>query len=323
MKPASLAVLLVAMLSIVAVAGASPSSAAPGAEIVAKQSARNRAVARRDAERRLGLISLPPGTVPSPGRPSGIGHRLTEPAAVPGGVRHVSEHRFWTFPGSTRHVFRWLHRHSPQGSAANENYGDLIFWEHGPPGTLGATGVVAAVPRSGGGTAVRVDVFDGWEFPRDPTRIVPAGTRYLSLEVAPGSGGLHTEGESVSPVRRISTGRVALVSALAGLINRQPAFQLFDQPSCGPQFDGSKSRLFVFRFKDRRDGKLLAQVSQEAPIGICDAMELRIASGKPYALDGGENVIRRAHDLIGRASPEATHTPAEAAGRLLALFALF
>lgn len=307
-KPANLAVLLTAAVSIAgAAAGVSSSSAASGPEIVARQSAMNRAAARRDAERRLGMISLPPGAVPSPTRPSGIGRRLTGPAAIPGGVRQVSEHRFWTVPGPPRRVYRWLHHHPPPGTS--ENYGHLVFWNHGPPGTLGATGVIAAVERTVGGTAVRADVFDGWELPRDPTERIPAGARFLSLEVGPASGGLHAEGEEVPPVRRISTERAPLISALVRLVNRQPAFQLFDLPSCGPEGPASEYRSIVFRFRDRRHGRLLADVSQETPIVLCDPLTLRLPGHKPYPLERGWSLIRRAHDLIRRARPVSTAPP--------------
>ena len=318
MKPAGIAVLFVAALSIVAVVGAFPSSAASAPEIVTKKSARNRAVARRDAERRLRLISLPPGAVPSPSRPSGIGGRLTEPAAIPGGTRQVSEHGFWTLPGSPRRVYEWLDRHPPRGTSVRENHNNLVFWEHGPPGTLGATGVVAAVRRSKGGTAVRVDVFDGWELPRDPSQRIPRGAGYLSLEVVAGSGGFHEEGEAVPPVRRVSTSRGTLITALVGLINRQPAYQLFELPSCGPQFPGSENRRFIFRFKDRRYGRLLAQVSQKTPIVLCQPMELRVNGLRPYSLERGRNLIHRAHELIHRARPVSTHAARGSAMTLIA-----
>lgn len=302
MKTAGATVLLVAVFAVGgdAMIGGATGSGEGGGEAVAKQAARNRELARQDAERRLNLISLPPGAVPSRTRPSGIGSRLSGPAAIPGGTRHVSAYRFWTVPGEPRRIFKWLRHHPPRGSSASQNY---IYWGHGPPGTLGATGIVAAAPRFGGGTVVRADVFDSWELPRDPTKRVPRGARYLSLEVAPGMAGSHTEGENVPPIRRISTGRLPLVAALVRLSNRQPAFQLFDQPSCGPALPASEFRLITFRLMDRPHGKLLAQLSQEVPIGICAPLVLRIAGGKPYALEGGWNVVRRARDLIRRARP--------------------
>lgn len=305
MKAAGLTALLLAVFAIAgdAITGGATSSGGDGQEVVSKQSARNREVARRDAERRLSSISLPPGAIPSRTRPAGIGRRLSEPAAIPGGTRHVSAHRFWTVPGAPRRVFSWLRHHPPPGSSAYQNYGGSIYWEHGPPGTLGATGFVAAVRRLGGGTVVRADVFDSWELPRDPTKRVPRNARYLSLEVRPGRAGAHMEGEEVPPVRQASTGRVSLVAALARLVNRQPAFQLFDQPSCGPVGLSWDFRLIVFRFKDRRHGKLLAQVSQEVPIGICAPLVLRVAGDRPYALERGWNVVRRARDLIRSARP--------------------
>ncbi len=302
MMRAGVTVLLLAAIAVGgdAMIGGATSSGEGGGETVAKQAARNRELARQDAERRLNLISLPPGAISSRLRPAGIGGRLSEPAAIPGGTRHVSAHRFWTVPGEPRRVFAWLRHHPPRGSSVQQNF---IYWGQGPPGTLGATAVVAAVRQAGGGTVVRVDIFDSWEFPKDPTKRVPRGSRYLSLEVAPGTAGSYTEGETVPPIRRISTTRLPLIAALVRLINRQPAFQLFDQPSCGPLLPASEFRLITFRFMDRPDGKLLAEVSQEVPIGICAPLVLRIAGGKPYALEGGQEIVRRAHGLIRRARP--------------------
>lgn len=319
-----LALVLASALPVALATAAGGSTAADkGREFVKLRSARNRAVARRDAERRLDRISLPPGAVISPTRPSGIGHRLSEPAAIPGGTRQVSEHRFWTVPGGRRRVYRWLTHHPPRGSSPRENYAGNIYWEHGPPGTLGATGILAAVARADGGTAVRADVFDGWQLPRNPTQIIPGGARFLSLEVVPGAGGFHAEGEEVAPVRRIATARRVLIASLVRVINRQPAFQLFNQPSCGPQGPSSEYRRFIFRFKSRRHGTVLARVSQEKPIGICSPLELQLAGNRPYALEGGWNVIRRARDLIRRARPLPPQTSRKSAPALMMLLRLF
>lgn len=301
--------LLAAMLS--ASNGSAPgaaTSARQASEIVAKRSAKNRAVARRDANRRLGMISLPPGAATSQVRPKGIGRRLGEPREVPGGVRHVSQHRFWTVPGSPQRVYVWLAHHPPRGTSASENYAGEVFWEHGPPGTLGATGVIAAVQSLDGETAVRADVFTGWELPRNPTERVPVGAHYLSLEVAPGSEGSREEGKAVPPVRLTSTERVSLIAALARLANRQPAFQLFHQPSCGPAYPAAESRHIVFRFEGGRNGKVLARLSQETPIGICDGLNLQVADRKPYLLEGGRRLLHRARDLIRRARPDPTRS---------------
>lgn len=275
-----------------------------GREIVAHKSEMNRQIAKRDAERRLGLISLPPGAVSSDGRPSGIGNRLSEPGAIPGGVRRVSAHRFWTVPGTPRRVYAWLADHPPRGSSAEQNYAGAIFWEHGPPGTLGATAFFTAVRSPEGNVAVRADVFTGWELPRNPAVRVPSSARYLSLEVVPDSEASY-EG-AVPPVRRTSTQRQSFITALVRLVNRQPAFQLFNQPSCGGLVLGSKSRDVILQFKDRPHGKVLAQVSQRTPTGICDPLGLKIPGHKPYSLEGGRKLIHRVHDLIRRARPEPT-----------------
>jgi hypothetical protein len=308
MKKAIPAIVLFALilLAIGTNSGGSAISFDHGREVVVRKSAMNRQIAQRDAERRLGLISLPPGAVPSEDRPSDIGDRLSEPGAIPGGARHVSEHRFWTVPGAPHRVYAWLADHPPRGSSAAENYADQIFWEHGPPGTRGATGIVTAVRSSDGSTAVRADVFTDWELPRNPAERVPSNARYLSLEVVPEESS--NEGGAVPPVRRASTERQSFITALVRLVNRQPAFQLFNQPSCGgaPGL-GWKSRRVIFRFEDRPHGRVLAQVSQRTPIGICDALNLKISGRKLYSLEGGQKLIHRAHNLIRRARPEPTN----------------
>lgn len=282
-------------------------------EIVVEESARNEARAMRAARRQLRLISLPPGAASSRGRPTGVGRLLREPAGVPGGPPHVESHRFWTVPRTRDGVLDWLRRHPPGGTRGGVvvelggSNGKTLEFESipGPKhvGYLGGLLLVSVVERSTGGSAVRADSFETWEFPRSPLETIPADSRFLSLEVSPGSGGIHEEGERTRPSRYASTDDRDLVGRLVRIVNRQPAFQASDLPSCGPQGAGSEYRLFTLAFKTSRHGRTLARVSQEVPIGICSAMQLRLAGRRPYALEGGRNVLRAARPLIRSAEP--------------------
>lgn len=300
---AALSMALVGVASVVA-------SGEEAAEIVARESTRNRSIAERDSERRLGLIRLPPGAVPSQGRPSGVGQLLREAPAIPGGTRLVSNHAFWTTPGSPQQALAWLRHHSQPGAKLE---GELrgsagtalhFYWSRAPAGVLSASVLVTVVPRSAGGSAIRADVFDGWELPRSPAARIPAGSRYLGLVATEGTGGLHILGqEGTRKPRFTSTEDGPLIARLVRLINRRSAYQYVNLPSCGPVGLASESHLFKLVFKTSRHGRTLARVSQETPIGICDALNLQVGSGKTYTLDGGWEVLRAMRGLIRRARP--------------------
>jgi hypothetical protein len=292
-------------------AAPAPVSATRAHEIVIAESARNRARALRSAERRLGSIELPAGAATSANRPTGIGELLSEPAAIPGGHRHVATHRFWTVPGSAREVLAWLGRHAPpltkETGTISGSAGETLVFESPAPhgaGDLGGLLFITVVPRSSGGSAVRADVFEDWEVPRSPLERIPAGSRFLRLTVSPGSGGLHGGGEKVRPSRTISSSDPGLIAKLVRIVNDQPAYQQFDLPSCGPVGLGSEYNLTTLVFRASRQGRVLARVSQETPIGICDSLRLQVAGHKPYALEGGWNVLRAARGLIHQAQPQ-------------------
>jgi len=142
------------------------------------------------------------------------------------------------------------------------------------------------------------------EIPRSPLQRIPAGSRFLHLSVSPGSEGFYPKGEKAPPTRSISTEDRALAAKLTRVVNRQPAYQLVDLASCGPApGPGWESHLTTLVFKTSRHGRVLARVSQETPIGICDSLQLEVGSRKPYALEGGRHVLHAARGLIGRAHP--------------------
>jgi hypothetical protein len=271
-------------------------------EVVVERSAANRAVARHDARRRLALFDALPGAVPHRQRPSGIGDLLRGTGPIPGDSRHVHEVRFLTVSGSPRDVHEWLRLHPPRGSGARENEGEFIYWEHGPPGTRGATAVVRAVPRAGGGSVVRVDFYESWELPRSPAARVPTGSNYVFLRISP--SGVFVVGEKPRPTRHIATTEPRLIASLARIVDHAPAFQLFRPPSCGPE--PGRTHRFEFFFRADRTGPTLARVSQEAPIGLCSSLELAIGQQRRlYTLEDGGKLLRVAHHLIRRARPRS------------------
>jgi hypothetical protein len=282
-------------------------------EIVAEQSAKNRARAEHVAKSQLRSIGLPSGAVASRGRPTGVGKLLQEPAAIPGGSRYVATHGFWTVPRSPRDVLAWLRHHTPSDTTVvgelRGSSGQTLEFESLPgpkaSGDLGGLLFLTVVRRATGGSAIRADVFQVWELPRSPLERIPAGSRFLRLSVSPGSGGLHSEGEETQPPRFASTEDRTLIAKLVRVVNRQPAYQKVDLPSCGPPGLGSEYHLIALVFKASRHGRVLGRVTQETPIGICDSLQLQVGARKPYALEGGWNVLRAARGLIRRAHPRA------------------
>lgn len=288
--------------ALVAVALSSAARRPSAAQVVAEESAANRTIARHDAQRRLALFSALPGAVPHPHQPAGIGKKLSGEGPVPGDSRQVHFFRFFTVPGSPREVHTWLRRHPPRGSAAWESGGGFIYWEHGPPGTRGATAVVRAVPRKNGGSAVRIDIYESWELPRSPAARIPPGTRYLALTIYPSSEGF--VGEAPQPTRHAHTTNPRLIAGLARIVDHASAFQLYRPPTCGPMPEPGQTHSYVFYFKAAPHGRTLSRVSQTAPIGLCDSLVLALGEGRhPFALEGGGSLLHRAHGLIRQALP--------------------
>jgi hypothetical protein len=308
---AALAAVLVAALWMPQIDSASTAaSSRAAAEVVAKESARNKAIAKRDSERRLRTLRLPPGSARSQGRPGGVGDRLGSPPATPAGIRFVTSHGFWTVPGDPRRVLGWLRHHAPPGAELRSEYGGsggraLEFnWDRSPAGVWNASAIITVVARSTGGSAVRADVFDWWELPRSPAARIPAGTHYLGLRVSPGEGS-YTEGEEDTRAPRFaSTEEGRLIARVVRLINRQPAYQYTTLPSCGPEGLASESHLFTLTFRASRHGRVLARASQERPEGPCDALSLQVGRRGAFQLFGGWQMLRAVRGLIQRAVPE-------------------
>lgn len=252
--------------------------------VVERESARNKAVAERDANHRLDLIPLPADAVRSPARPSGIGERLGGPAYEFFGTRNVHATAFWTTDKSQGQMLGFLRHHPPRGARVEtETFGSggpavEFGWRHAPQGVWHASVLVGVAKRSGGGSALRADVTDQWELPRSPAARIPGRPRFLAVRVRPTGEGIpipeEGQPEPPPPVPRFnSTERQSLIASLVRLVEREPAYQPTELPSCGPPAIGEVD-LIELVFMDHRGGSVLATVSRKSAVGPCDPMLL-------------------------------------------------
>lgn len=303
----------VAVLLLIATVHASSLIAAPAEPkaVVEKESAENEAIAERDAKHRLDLIPLPVDSVRSETRPSGIGDRLSDPAYEFFGTRNVHATAFWTTSKSQRQMLDFLRRHPPGGArVGTESSGSggptIEFgWGHAPRGVWFASVLVSVAKRSGGGSALRADATDQWELPRSPAAHIPGRPRFLFIRVRPTGEGIpiHEEGhEPRRPVPRFnSTERHGLIASLVRLVEREPAYQITELPSCGPPPVGEVD-LIELVFMDHRGGNVLATASRKSWGGPCDPLTLRPRGAKTFALNSGDSVIERAQGLVDAAT---------------------
>ena len=309
------------ILLLLAAAQASSLFAAPMSPkaVVARESARNKALAEHDATHRLDLIPLPADVVRSPTRPSGIGERLSGPAYDFFGTRYVNATAFWTTDKSQAQVLDFLREHPPRGAqVATESSGSggpaiEFSWTHPPRGVWSASVLVGVVKRSGGGSALRADVTDQWELPRSPAARIPGHLRFLVVRVKPIEEGIpiSEEGQPEPPPRvpRFnSTVRQSLIASLVRLVEREPAYQITELPSCGPPAIGEVD-LIELVFMDHRDGRVLATVSRKSSGGPCDPLLLHPRGAGTYPLDFGYRVMERVGGLIDTATPRKVGAP--------------
>jgi hypothetical protein len=135
-------------------------------------------------------------------------------------------------------------------------------------------------------------------------RAAPAARPPWSAPCPVPAAGASSVGAKPRPTRHGGTANPRLISSLTRIVDRAPAFQLFEPASCGPEPVPGGSHDFEFFFKIGRHGRTLARVSQEAPIGICDALSLTIGpQRRPFALEDGWTLLHRAQALIHRARP--------------------
>ena len=304
---------LLAVLLLLAAVQASSLLAAPMSPkaVVEQESARNKALAARDASHRLNLIPLPADAVRSPIRPSGIGERLSEPAWEFFGTRNVNATAFWTTEKSQGQMLNFLRHHPPRGARVeSESFGSggpavEFRWRHAPRGVWYASVLVGVAKRAGGGSALRADVTDQWELPRSPAARIPGRPRFLAVRVKPTEEIVPEEGEPEPPrpVRRFnSTERQSLIASLVRLVEREPAYQITEPPSCGPPAIGEVD-LIELVFMDHRGGSVLATVSRKSAVGPCDPMLLHPRGAGTYSLDFGYPVMKRAQGLVNAATP--------------------
>lgn len=161
--------------------------------------------------------------------------------------------------------------------------------------------------RAGGGSALRADVTDQWELPRSPAARIPGRPRFLVVRVRPTGEGIpipeEGQPEPPRPVPRFnSTERQSLIANLVRLVEREPAYQITELPSCGPPAIGEVD-LIELVFMNHRGGSVLATVSRKSSGGPCDPLLLHPRGAATFALDLGYKVMKRAQGLVGTATP--------------------
>jgi Protein of unknown function (DUF4232) len=192
----------------------------------------NRASARVEASRLLGLVQLPVGTVRSASDSTGAQHGLGQPTYDEVTPNLVDAHAWWTSSASSSAVLAYVAAHLPAG-AKRYTTGS----SSGPPGTLTTAsqtfslppvaGVltervlgVTVVPLADGATAVRTDGEAVWLTPRPQWERIPAGVRSVVF-TASGTGNDGRLGPLSTP--RTLTGVAA--GRLVAFINRAQIVQ--------------------------------------------------------------------------------------------------
>ncbi len=154
---------------------------------------------------------------------------------------------------------------------------------------------------------LRADVTDQWELPRSPAARIPGRPGFLAVRVKPTEEVVPVleegEPEPPRPVPRFnSTERQPLIASLVRLVEREPAYQITELPSCGPPAFGEVD-LIELVFMDHRGGSVLATVSRKSAVGPCDPLLLHPQGTGTYALDFGYTVMKRAQGLVDTAAP--------------------
>jgi hypothetical protein len=116
--------------------------------------------------------------------------------------------------------------------------------------------------------------------------------------------------EPPPPVKRFnSTERQLLIASLVRLVEREPAYQVTELPSCGPPPFGEVD-LIELVFMDHRGGRVLATVSRKSPGGPCNPLLFHRLGVGTFPLDFGYRVFRRAQRLVDAAIPRSTRPQA-------------
>lgn len=183
--------------------------------------AANRARARRDTQRILGMLQLPPGAMRSATVPAGSDGALNHPAQVSAGAQQVDAHAFWVLAGTPSTVMAYVRAHPPaRGTLSFSASGNTGFLAEGF-GFRPVTGVlssrqlmVSAAPLADGMVGVRADGQDIWVTPRPAWDRVPAGV--ASILITPSVNG------AVSGVKTVTS--TADIRTIVRLVNRLPLF---------------------------------------------------------------------------------------------------
>jgi hypothetical protein len=271
---------------IVAVPGTVAMAAGPSHQTAAA----NRASARVEAARLLGLVRLPAGTARSADDPTGGRHVLGQPTYNEATPNLVDAHAWWTTSARSSSVLAYVAAHLPVG-ARRSGYGS----GSGPPGTVTTAFATFSLPSvagvltertigvtvatlADGVTAVRTDGEAVWLTPRPSWERIPAAVRSVTLTAS----GQANDGR-VGPVSAPRTLTGDRARRLVSFINRAAVVQPGVR-ACPAAFDDSVKLQFM-----RADGTAVAHAVED-PTG-CASVTLTVGRRTGPALSDYPSVI--------------------------------
>jgi len=205
---------------------------------------RNRASARVEAARLLGLVRLPAGTARTPGAPAGSRGTLSEPTYDEATPNLVDAHAWWTTSATASAVLAYVADHLPPG-AKRFTTGE----SSGPPGTIDTVSETFALPPVAtvltervlgvsvamlpdGVSAVRTDGEAVWLTPRPSWERIPSGASRVAFTASGQIGG-----NRLGPVSAPRTLTGSRARRLVAFINRAEVVQpgAFSCPAAFPE----------------------------------------------------------------------------------------
>jgi hypothetical protein len=291
------AVALLLLAAGLALASSGPDPFAPRFVSTAK----SKRAARRDVDRRLATLPLPPSARHVARRSPLTAKRFRGPYPFYGlGYLHVvSGTAFVSFSGGPLGAVRWFLEHPPPGSelytrtagptAADKQYRCLWFELPEDRPLYAARNLTLCAERTRGRTSVRVDAETVWLRGRSRYERVPGRTRYLELV-------LWRRGER----RRSLLADPGRIGRLVDLVNSLPVSQ-GDNCSVPPGVPSKSSTRVEVVLRASRRGWPIARLSRDL-IGEnpCTPLEFSLRGRPERGLDEGWLLFRALHAQIAR-----------------------
>ncbi len=291
------------IIAIVCVAAVAVPAALGATSAVRPTTASNRAAARRDAVRLLGLLRLPADATASATEPRGAGYALQAPPASGAAGGSADAHAWWIVPRNPAAVLAWVRAHAPRGARmsgtgsgddSRTGYRYEILGYAWPPiaGVLaGRQLTITVTALSGGETALLADAAATWIVTRSPLERIPTATRAITITSTPfGAPATTTTVTDAGRVDRI----VALFNAMP-IVQPIPVF-------CPVELLQGSVKL-TFAFQAAPGGASLARATftqylHFSASGPCNAVDLTIGGRVETPLLGGD-VVTKVQRILG------------------------